>query len=40
MSTPAGDLEEARRIVLKGLGALPAKVYLFGSSWARGEARR
>jgi hypothetical protein len=39
MTVQVPDLEEARSIVLKGLGSHPAKVWLFGS-WARGEARR
>ncbi len=39
MKAPVRDLEEARRIILKGLEGHAAKVYLFGS-WARGEARR
>ena len=39
MLVPPHDLEEARRIVLKGLRGHPAKVWLFGS-WARGDARR
>jgi hypothetical protein len=39
MKAAVSDLEEARRIVLKGLEGHPAKVCLFGS-WSRGEARR
>ena len=39
MTDQVPDLEETRRIVLKGLEGYPAKVCLFGS-FARGEARR
>jgi predicted nucleotidyltransferase len=39
MRASVRDLEEARRIILKGLEDHPASVYLFGS-WARNEARR
>jgi predicted nucleotidyltransferase len=39
MAAVSPDLEEVRRIVLRGLAGRPARVYLFGS-WARGEASR
>jgi predicted nucleotidyltransferase len=39
MYTESPDLDEVRRIVLRGLAGRSARVYLFGS-WARGAASR
>ena len=39
MPSGSPDLDEVRRVVLRGLAGRTAKVYLFGS-WARGEASR
>ncbi|MGD0497138.1 MAG: nucleotidyltransferase domain-containing protein [Bryobacteraceae bacterium] len=39
MSPDSPDLNEVRRLVLRGLSGRRARVYLFGS-WARGDASR